>query len=143
MAAPGVLANDSDPDGDALVAEQLTGTQHGGVSLASDGSFVFEPGIDADFDVSFTYRVGDGRSWSGPITVSIDVVAANDPPEAFDDYYGATAGGTLVVEAPGVLENDHDPVENDPLTAHLLIEPTTGSRHPRRRGRLHVRGRPR
>ena len=127
MAAPGVLANDSDPDGDALVAEQLTGTQHGGVSLASDGSFVFEPGIDADFDVSFTYRVGDGRSWSGPITVSIDVVAANDPPEAFDDYYGATAGGTLVVEAPGVLENDHDPVENDPLTAHLLIEPTTGS----------------
>ena len=71
------------------------------MSLAADGSFVFEPGIDADFDVSFTYRVGDGRSWSGPITVSIDVVAANDPPEAFDDYYGATASGFTFVADPG------------------------------------------
>jgi hypothetical protein len=127
MSAPGVLANDSDPDGDALVAEQLTGTQHGGVSLASDGSFIFDPGIDADFDVSFTYRVGDGRSWSGPITVSIDLVAANDPPEAVDDYYGFTAGSTAVIEAPGVLENDFDPVENDLLVAHLLTQPATGT----------------
>jgi hypothetical protein len=127
MSAPGVLVNDDDLDGDLLVAEQLTGTQHGGVSLQSDGSFIFEPGIDADFDVSFTYRVGDGRAWSAPVTVTIDVVASNDPPEAFDDYYGATAGATLTVQAPGVLENDRDPVEGDGLTARLDGQPATGT----------------
>ena len=62
VSAPGVLANDADPDGDDLVAQQLTGTQHGGVQLEPDGSFVFDPGLDQDFDVYFTYRVGDGHS---------------------------------------------------------------------------------
>jgi hypothetical protein len=127
MSAPGVLDNDSDPDGDELVAELLSWPQHGALDLRSDGSFVFEPGIDQDFDVSFTYRVGDGRSWSDPVTVSIDVVAANDPPTAQDDYYGATAGAVLQIGSPGVLENDFDPVENDGLKASLLGQPATGT----------------
>ena len=127
MSAPGVLANDSDPDGDDLVAEQLTGTQHGTVQLEADGSFVFDPGLDQDFDVYFTYRVGDGRSWSAPITVEIDVVAGNDPPVALDDYYGWTAGATGTVASPGVLENDYDPVEGDGLTATIDTQPATGT----------------
>ncbi len=74
-AAEGVLANDRDPDGDAgLVVELVTPPSHGTLFLTSDGSFQYtpEPGIAA-VD-TFTYRTSDGRSWSGPATVSLRVI---------------------------------------------------------------------
>ena len=39
VAAPGVLHNDSDPDGDPITAVKVTNPSHGVVTLASDGSF--------------------------------------------------------------------------------------------------------
>ena len=70
-----VLANDSDPDGEALVAELVSGpTQATTFSLAADGSFTYErsgpiPAID-----SFTYRARDTRSGvSNVATVTIEI----------------------------------------------------------------------
>lgn len=43
VAAPGVLTNDEDGDGDPLTAEIVEGPQHGRLQLAADGSFACEP----------------------------------------------------------------------------------------------------
>ena len=43
VAAPGVLANDGDVDGDALSALLVSGAAHGQVSLEPSGSFVYVP----------------------------------------------------------------------------------------------------
>jgi VCBS repeat-containing protein len=70
IAAAGVLANDSDPDGDSLTALLDVAPAHGAVMLNADGSFTYTP--DAGFSGmdSFTYLVSDGGATT-PATVSI------------------------------------------------------------------------
>src|SRR5205823_13035792 len=43
IAAPGVLANDSDVDGDAHTAVPLAGTPHSTLALNANGSFSYTP----------------------------------------------------------------------------------------------------
>jgi len=43
VAAPGVLANDSDQDGNSLSAVVVTGPTHGSLTLNADGSFTYTP----------------------------------------------------------------------------------------------------
>ena len=43
MAAPGVLANDTDPDGNSLTALQVAAPSHGALNLNPDGSFIYTP----------------------------------------------------------------------------------------------------
>lgn len=79
-AIDGVLANDADPDLDALTAVLVAGPLHGSVALALDGSFVYRP--DADFAGmdSFTYRASDGLLESATeATVALQVNATDDP----------------------------------------------------------------
>ena len=70
----GVLANDSDPDGDPLTAVLVDAPTSGAiVNLFDDGSFEYEPpavfqGID-----TFTYQAFDGTSLSNVATVEIAV----------------------------------------------------------------------
>lgn len=71
--APGVLANDSDPDGDPITAQLITPPDRGTVQLNADGSFVYTPhagftGID-----TFVYAAHDGTARSAPTTVTIRV----------------------------------------------------------------------
>lgn len=73
--APGVLANDTDPEGDGLTAELINQVSNGMLLFNSDGSFQYTPnpgfiGVD-----SFNYVANDGTSDSGPATlVTINVV---------------------------------------------------------------------
>ncbi|MEI5676467.1 MULTISPECIES: LamG-like jellyroll fold domain-containing protein [unclassified Nocardioides] len=73
VAAPGVLANDSDADDDELTATNLTQPDHGTVELAANGSFTYTP--DATFfgTDAFTYTAHDGEDDSEPATVTITV----------------------------------------------------------------------
>jgi hypothetical protein len=73
-AAPGLLANDLDADGDPLTAQLVTGPVHGTLSLAADGSFTYAPFANFAGADSFTYRARDGFATSAPATVSITVV---------------------------------------------------------------------
>jgi len=73
VAAPGVLKNDSDADGDTLVAILVAGGGNGSFSLSSNGSFTFKSGGSFVGTHTFTYRVSDGITTSSTATLSIDV----------------------------------------------------------------------
>ncbi len=72
---PGVLINDSDPEGDTLSAVLVSSVSNGSLKLNTDGSFTYTPvpgfrGID-----SFRYKVSDGVNTSNTSTVTINVFA--------------------------------------------------------------------
>jgi bacillolysin len=78
--APGVLANDTDPDGDDLTAALLDNVAHGNLTFRPDGSFSYAPDQDFFGTDSFTYKVNDGAADSGVTKVTITVNPVNDPP---------------------------------------------------------------
>ena len=80
VAAPGVLGNDSDADGDPLTALKLTEPSHGTVTLNSNGSFTYTPAANYNGSDSFTYKANDGRDDSNTVTVTINVRPVNDAP---------------------------------------------------------------
>jgi uncharacterized delta-60 repeat protein len=80
VAAPGVLGNDSDEDGDTLTPTLLTSTANGTLTFNSDGSFSYTPNANYYGTDSFTYRVSDGNINSSPATVSLSVSPVNDAP---------------------------------------------------------------
>ena len=126
-AAEGVLANDTDADGDALTAALVTGPANGTLTLNADGSFEFVPNEQFTGDDSFVYTSSDGAATSEPITVSLMVCPVNDPPTAAGEAYSLDEGTTLTVDvATGVLVNDAD-LDGDSLTAAVVTGPTNGS----------------
>ncbi|MBN2822796.1 MAG: cell wall-binding repeat-containing protein, partial [Coriobacteriia bacterium] len=80
LAAPGVLANDSDAEDDTLSASVLTGPSHGTVDLAASGEITYTPSPDFNGTDTFTYRAFDGIAYSAPATVTIEAAPANDTP---------------------------------------------------------------
>ena len=59
--APGVLANDADPDTPStLTAALVTAPAHGTLTFASTGSFTYTPAANFNGVDSFTYRASDG-----------------------------------------------------------------------------------
>ncbi|MBL0968338.1 MAG: tandem-95 repeat protein [Brevundimonas sp.] len=71
-AADGVLANDSDEDGDDLTATLLQGPRNGQFSLNADGSFTYTPDAGFTGTDTFTYSLNDGTT-SVPVTVTLTV----------------------------------------------------------------------
>jgi VCBS repeat-containing protein len=126
VAAPGVLGNDSDPDGNPLTAVLESVPSHGSLTLNADGSFTYAPAADFAGSDSFTYRASDGTLTSNPATVTITITATNDGPTAAGDAYSTPEDTALTVPAPGMLGNDADP-DGDPLTAALVSGPSHGT----------------
>ena len=126
VAAPGVLANDTDPDGDPLTATVASGPTHGSLAIQGGGSFTYTPATNFNGTDSFTYTVSDGRGGTATGSVTLTIHPVNDPPTAAGDSYTVTENNTLAVPAPGVLANDADP-DGDPLTAALVTGTTHGS----------------
>jgi hypothetical protein len=79
VAAPGVLENDSDIDGDALTATATSGAGNGGLVLSDTGGFTYVPNSDFCGADSFTYIANDGTDDSNEATVNLDIVC--DEPE--------------------------------------------------------------
>ncbi|WP_167736206.1 Ig-like domain-containing protein [Nocardioides sp. 503] len=130
-AAPGVLANDSDPDvGDSLFATGLTvAPQHGTLTFGVNGSFTYVHDAGAATSDTFTYLVTDGHGGVDTANVTITVTTPNGAPVALGDSVTVAEGGTattLTGGATSVLTNDTDP-EGDVLTAVLVTGPTNGT----------------
>lgn len=125
LAAPGVLANDQDPDGDVLRALLVTGPTHGLLTLNTNGGLVYAPFTNFNGADSFTYRAADATSTSSVATVSLTISPVNDAPIAVADAFAATEDLLLAIPVGGVLTNDGD-VEGNSLSAVLVTGPAHG-----------------
>ena len=120
----GVLANDSDADGDPITAALASNPTHGAITFNSDGSFTYSPFEDYHGPDSFTYTITDGPSTSDPATVTINVAPVDDAPGAGWDTYWLDEDTTLATTAVnGLLANDFD-VDGDTFTMTQLTSPT-------------------
>ncbi len=111
--APGLISNDIDPEGDAFILTNATSPSNGTLtSLVTNGAFSYTPNPGFVGTDQFTYRIRevDTDQYSEYVTVTIVVQPnPNRSPIAVDDHYVTTEGVPLVVDAPGLLENDYDP----------------------------------
>ncbi|WP_435021367.1 Ig-like domain-containing protein [Tundrisphaera sp. TA3] len=123
---PGVLGNDTDPNGTQLTAVLVTGPANGTLFLNPDGSFTYTPNPGFIGNDSFVYRASDGVNFSNPVAVTLAINAANGAPVALPDIYTGPQGVPLVIAGPGVLGNDTDP-DGSPLTAVLVTGPANGT----------------
>ncbi len=99
VAAPGVLANDTDANGDALTASLVSGPAHGTVSLAANGGFTYTPAANYSGPDGFLYTASDGKVGSNAATVSITVNAPSTDTVAISSATYATKTRTLAVTA--------------------------------------------
>ncbi|OXS15968.1 hypothetical protein CGX12_06165 [Zobellella denitrificans] len=122
-----VLANDSDPDGDAIGVSAISGVKNGSTRLNADGSVTFTPASGFSGTAGFNYSISDGRggSASASVTVTVNAVqepeAKNSPPVAVDDSQVLTSLEPVKI---AVLANDYDP-DGDKLT---VVSVTQGAR---------------
>ena len=134
---PGLLANDSDPDGDSLqigygtlAPKIVTGPTNGSVSMPfQDGSFYYTPNVGYTGDDSFVYNVCD--SLGACTETSVTLIQSNSAPiGGADSYTGVEARKQL---PPGLLANDSDPdgdplqIGNGTLAPKIVTGPTNGS----------------
>lgn len=120
VAAPGILANDTDPGGGALTAVLVTPPAGGTLLLDANGAFTYTPAADFTGAASFTYRALNALLSSDPTTVSLTVLPMNNAPVAANDSYSTPMNGLLTVAAPGILAND-----TDQLGSGLTVVPQT------------------
>jgi Ca2+-binding RTX toxin-like protein len=124
---PGVLANDTDADGDDLEAIFVGAPKAGSISLSTDGHFTYTPLPRFHGTDSFTYKADDGDAQSAPTTVTITVTPGpNSAPKAVADSYTVDQDGTLTKDKPGILANDTD-ADGDTLAATLTGGTSHGS----------------
>jgi len=85
-AAPGVLGNDTDADGDTISSLLVTQATHGTVNLSNDGAFIYMPDAGFRGTDGFTYRLNDGTTFSTMGTVAIQVGPPQTSAINFNDY---------------------------------------------------------
>ncbi len=122
-----VVANDSDPDGDIIAAENIRTQPTGGVARVEEGVVVYTPGDTFTGTDRFTYALVDagGEIAIGEVLVGVmPLSGANRAPEAFDDTVEAVAGSAPLVF--DVLDNDSDP-DGDHILVTEVGTPSSGS----------------
>src|SRR5262249_19837352 len=82
IAAPGLLANDTDPEGASLTAAVVANPTNGTLTLNANGSFTYTPNLNFNGGDSFTYQANDGTANSNVATVTITINPVNDTPVA-------------------------------------------------------------
>mgnify|MGYP001024426723 CR=1 FL=1 len=146
IAAPGILANDSDPDsGDALMAVNFgTLVPEGGALVHhADGSFNFTPPRNYIGTKRFSYQAQDSAGATSEVaTVSI-TVAANRRPLAVIDTASAPVRRRSMPYEPvivNLLANDRDP--DTAIDPYNTIDPASVMimRAPNKGGRVAVNG---
>ncbi|HGY57155.1 MAG TPA: tandem-95 repeat protein [Caldithrix abyssi] len=118
-----VLANDSDPDGDALTVSDVTQGTHGSVTINIDSTVTYTPDANYNGSDSFTYVASDGNGGTDTATVTVTINAVNDRPVAVNDTTNTDEETAVVIN---VLANDSD-VDGDALSVSSVTSPANGS----------------
>ena len=143
VAPPGVLANDSDPDGDPLTAVLVNNPAHGTLVLSANGSFSYTPVADYNGSDSFTYKANDGNADSNVATVNITVTPVNDAPTlgAISDMTINQGAGLQTVNLSGITSGAANESQTLTVTAtsgntSLIPNPTVTYTRPNSTGSL-------
>jgi mRNA-degrading endonuclease HigB of HigAB toxin-antitoxin module len=119
VGAPGILANDSDPDGDPLSAIIDIGTSNGTLNLSLNGAFTYTPNSGFSGVDQFTYMANDGEFSSNIATVTITVVDTNQAPTNISLSNNTVAENAAVNTVVGTLSTS-DPDVGDTHTYTLV-----------------------
>jgi VCBS repeat-containing protein len=115
-AAHGVLANDTDLNGDTLKAALVSGPAHGTLSFNADGSFEYHAAANYNGADSFSYVASDGFGGASAVTqVQLAIASVNDAPVAASDNAAVAEDASVTID---VLGNDSD-VDGDGLSIVL------------------------
>ncbi|MFN9640532.1 MAG: tandem-95 repeat protein [Pirellula sp.] len=156
VSAPGLLANDLDPDlpNDFLKvlvpAGTVTSTIGARVVLNADGSFSYDPRSTVRLQElragetivdSFTYTIGDELGGTSNVaSVAISVTGVNDAPVAVNDSFRVAVGTTTLLD---VLQNDRDVDSALNVTSIEIGQlPANGTAIPLSTGRIEFRSAP-
>jgi VCBS repeat-containing protein len=124
VAAAGILANDTDLDGDSLTASVVSSTIHGSLNLSSNGAFTYQPNSNYFGADSFTYRASDGIATSGLAAVTLTITNINYAPVAQNDSFTNFQNTTFSIPFTNLLSNDYDP-DGDPITVQFVSTNST------------------
>jgi subtilisin family serine protease len=118
-----VLANDTDPDGDALALAGVSAPVNGTATANANGTVHFVPASNVSGNGSFTYTVSDGHGGTDTGLAAITINPVNDPPVAANDSASTTAGMAVTIS---VLANDTD-IDSAGLTVGSVSDPPHGT----------------
>lgn len=119
--APGILSNDTDPEGGSLSAIKVNDPTHGNLILNSNGEFTYSPASNYYGPDSFTYVANDGQLSSNVATVNITVTPVNDAPVANSQTKTVAEDGSTVIVLTGA------DVDEDALTFTVVTQPAHGT----------------
>ena len=117
-----VLANDTDPDGEALSIVLRDRPDNGTAAVEADNTVTYTPDADYHGIDTFTYRVSDGRHFD-EATVTVVVEPVNDAPA-----FGSTgdAQRTVAENSPAGTAVGAPVAASDPDTGDTLTYTLTG-----------------
>ena len=118
-----VLANDTDPDGDALHVETVSAAGHGTAKVVPGGGVVYTPEANYHGPDRFTYVVSDGAGGTAEAAVEVRVLPVNDAPAAvgtIPDQALDEGGEAMTVE----LGPYFDDADGDPLSYRAVSSDT-------------------
>ena len=124
-----VLANDRDPDGDALTVTAAT-APNGTAVINPNGTITYTPNLDFNGVDTITYTISDGNGGTATATLTVGVAVINDAPVSTPIVAQANLDGapiTLPVAA-NFSDLDGDPLAFTAigLPAGLTINPASG-----------------
>ena len=99
VAAPGLLGNDTDADGDTLTATLLGAPVSGTATISANGALRYEPNAGFSGDDSLTYRACDPSTACATATVRLTVVPRPTALATRDDRF-------VIAENAGALRLD-------------------------------------
>ena len=119
-----VTPNDTDLDGDRLTITEVSNPSNGTVVLNPDGTVTFTPTLNYHGPATFDYEISDGNGGSDTATVTVNVAAVNDAPDAKDDVGSGEEDNPIT---GNVLSNDSDVDGDTPLTVVSNTAPSNGT----------------
>ncbi len=123
----------TDIDADILTYIKLTNPTNGSVTVNTDGTYTYTPGINYNGADSFTIQVSDGKGGTATVTVNVTVTPVNDIPEYSDatnpnfnittkNYSITTPEDTPISGLVKAIDND-----GDAITYSKGANPTKGA----------------